>query len=165
MAQKADCTENKPVREDLANEDVIEVHTVQSVLSRTSQPFRTTVKLIDNDRKETEFINAIVDDGAMVAAIDTGLYEKLRKKIDGWGRSTRRMRMANGELVLAEATWTGKVQLKGLEVDGSFEVFDSGGSWQLLFGKPLLEQFKAVHEYTTDTIKVSDGKTARTVFN
>ncbi|KAJ7352144.1 hypothetical protein DFH08DRAFT_956955 [Mycena albidolilacea] len=41
-----------------------------------------------------------------------------------------------------------------------FEVFPSGGSWSFLFGKPLLECFAAVHDYGTDTIRISgkDGE-------
>ncbi|KAK7451762.1 hypothetical protein VKT23_012441 [Stygiomarasmius scandens] len=55
--------------------------------------------------------------------------------------------------------------MKGLEVEGSFEVFDSKGSWQLLFGKPLLQRFQAIHEYKNDTIHISMGPESRTVFN
>lgn len=36
----------------------------------------------------------------------------------------------------------------------SFEVFDSGGVWSMLIGKPLLEQLQAVHDYTNDTIVI-----------
>ncbi len=37
---------------------------------------------------------------------------------------------------------------------GSFEVFSSGGGWDFLFGKPLLEAFKAVHDYKTDLVRI-----------
>src|ERR1700691_5111771 len=36
--------------------------------------------------------------------------------------------------------------------NGTFEIFASGGAWNVLFGKPLLQAFGAIHEYTTDTI-------------
>ena len=43
-------------------------------------------------------------------------------------------------------------------VHGSFEVFDSGGSWRFLFGKPLMRLFKAVHAYEFDTVTISSGE-------
>ncbi|KAK7451694.1 hypothetical protein VKT23_012373 [Stygiomarasmius scandens] len=146
------------------NDDIIDVHTVQSVLSRTSTPFSTAVQLVDSS-KRTAYVTALVDDGAMVAAIDVGIYRDLEGKIGGWGPPRRRMRMADGRVVPAIASWSGSVRLKGIEVEGSFEVFDSGGSWSLLFGKPLLEKFKAVHEYEGDTIHITNGKEVRTIFN
>jgi hypothetical protein len=38
--------------------------------------------------------------------------------------------------------------------NAAFEVFDSGGKWDFLFGKTLLETFKAVHEYDLDRITI-----------
>ncbi|THU92472.1 hypothetical protein K435DRAFT_593696, partial [Dendrothele bispora CBS 962.96] len=111
------------------------------------------------------YVTALVDDGAMVAAMDVNTYRELEGKIGGWGTSNRRMRMADGHLVPAIASWSGTVSIKGIEAPASFEVFDSGGSWSLLFGKPLLEQFKAVHEYQNDTIRITDGKKSKMVFN
>ncbi|KAJ3902106.1 hypothetical protein F5879DRAFT_991305 [Lentinula edodes] len=52
------------------------------------------------------------------------------------------------------------------EVEGGFEVFDSGGSWNFLFGKPLLEKFAAVHDYQKDSILLRGRKgNIREVFN
>ena len=48
--------------------------------------------------------------------------------------------------------------LKGHIVKGVFEVFPSGGRWSLLFRKPLLKQFKAIHDYKHDTLMIpQDG--------
>ena len=44
--------------------------------------------------------------------------------------------------------------MKGVSTDVVFEVFDSGGKWDFLFGKTLLESFKAVHNYEGDTITI-----------
>ncbi|RXW14873.1 hypothetical protein EST38_g10981 [Candolleomyces aberdarensis] len=38
--------------------------------------------------------------------------------------------------------------------EGDFEVFSSGGAWTVLIGKPLLEGFGAIHDYSTDTISI-----------
>jgi hypothetical protein len=41
----------------------------------------------------------------------------------------------------------------------AFEVFPSGGSWSMLDSKPLLKQFKAIHDYKDDMLKISvNGK-------
>lgn len=140
------------------------MRTIESVLSRESEPFNTSVELVDG-MKRVAWVTALVDDGAMAACMDVAIYNELRTKISGWGPSTKFMRMADGRLVPAVTQWMGKVGVKGLEVDGSFEVFDSRGSWQVLFGKPLLSRFKALHEYEGDTIRIRVGDQARTVFN
>src|ERR1700683_4999816 len=62
--------------------------------------------------------------------------------------------MANGTCVPSQGCWSGDVSLGGRTVKGSFEVFPSGGGWSLLFGKPLLEKFKAIHDYESDTLKI-----------
>ncbi|KAK7040682.1 hypothetical protein VNI00_009588 [Paramarasmius palmivorus] len=110
-------------------------------------------------------VRASVDDGAMVPAIDEAVYREMKDKIGGWRPSSKWFRVANGALVPGVASWTGKVRIKGVEVIGTFEVFDSGGSWKILFGKPLLKQFRAIHDYEEDSIKVRDGKNIRKVFN
>ena len=35
-----------------------------------------------------------------------------------------------------------------------FEIFPSGGSWALLFGKPLMKMFNMEHCYTDNTISL-----------
>ena len=51
--------------------------------------------------------------------------------------------------------------MNGIEVEGELEVFESGGQWDLLFGKPLLEKYKAIHDYGKDTIVIKKGKETR----
>ncbi|KAJ3911611.1 hypothetical protein F5877DRAFT_85743 [Lentinula edodes] len=60
----------------------------------------------------------------------------------------------------------GRVNNQGAEAEGGFEVSDSGGSWNFLFGKPLLEKFAAVHDYQKDSILLRGRKgNIREVFN
>ncbi|GAW03058.1 Retrovirus-related Pol polyprotein from transposon opus Includes: ame: Full=Protease [Lentinula edodes] len=74
--------------------------------------------------------------------------------------------MANGTVVPGAARWTGRISVEGVEVEGEFEVFDSGGSWKFLFGKPLLERFSAVHDYRKESIMLHGKRGAwREVFN
>ncbi|KAJ3713125.1 hypothetical protein C8R42DRAFT_551550, partial [Lentinula raphanica] len=118
-----------------------------------SKPFRMEIQLTDREGVGAS-VMAMVDDGAMVAAMDSGVYHRLREEIGGWSSSVRRFRMADGSVVPGVASWEGRISVGGIAVDGIFEVFDSGGSWQFLFGKPLLESFRAVHDYRNDTLRV-----------
>ena len=61
--------------------------------------------------------------------------------------------------------WIGDVMLGGKTACASFEIFPSGGGWSLLFGKPLLEQFKAVHNYGDDTLLILLNGEWRTLTN
>lgn len=101
-------------------------------------------------------VRALFDDGAMVSAMCTSVFEKIKHRLHNWSESQRRLRMANGNIVRAVAKWTGTVRIEGAKAQSTFEVFDSGGSWGFLFGKPMLQAFAAVHEYTSDTIRVRD---------
>ncbi|KAJ3709711.1 hypothetical protein C8R42DRAFT_555775, partial [Lentinula raphanica] len=99
-------------------------------------------------------VEALVDGGAMVAAMDKSCYERVKDKIKGWENSTKRLRMANGVVVSAVAQWRGKVKLQGVTVEGVLQVFDSGGSWEVLLGKPLLHALGAVHDFRDDSLHV-----------
>src|SRR5882757_148268 len=67
--------------------------------------------------------------------------------------------MADNRIVPSEGTWEGEVTVQGVTRKGEFEVFDSGGAWTALFGKPLLREFKAVHDYETDEIRLWKNET------
>ncbi|KAG1774665.1 hypothetical protein EV702DRAFT_1237852 [Suillus placidus] len=73
--------------------------------------------------------------------------------------------MANGTIVPSKAVWRGEVVIAGIRTQGEFEVFDSGGGWSFLFGKPLLQAFKAVHEYETDTVRIMGEGGSATICN
>jgi hypothetical protein len=70
--------------------------------------------------------------------------------------------MANGTIVPSLACWEGPIQLVNVTIKGSFEVFDSGGNWAFLLGKPLLRCFKAKQNFGTDTVEIAanDGSVA-----
>jgi len=62
--------------------------------------------------------------------------------------------MADGSIVKSLGTWEGEIEVEGVRVYGSFEIFDSRGNWDFLFGKRLLTAFKAVHDYGEDKVTV-----------
>jgi len=70
--------------------------------------------------------------------------------------------MANGVIVPSQATWRGVIDLGGAEAEGEFEVFDSGGGWAFLFGKPLLCVFKARHYFEDDTVAITGANNVST---
>ena len=47
--------------------------------------------------------------------------------------------------------------IEGVHVWGSFIVFESGGSWEFLLGKPLLTALHAIHDYTSDTVTIANN--------
>lgn len=116
-----------------------------------THPFITKVELKGTTGQSVS-VTAFIDDGAMVAAMDTRVYGRVKGSLMGWRKSGRRLRMANGAIVSASASWRGHMLFGGLRRLITFEVFDSGGSWEFLFGKPLLERFGAVHDYTEDVL-------------
>lgn len=65
--------------------------------------------------------------------------------------------MVDGKIVRAEAVWTGTIQIDDICIQGSFEVFNSGGSWSFLFGKPLMKAFDTVHYYLEDVVTIRSG--------
>ncbi|KAL0069609.1 hypothetical protein AAF712_003267 [Marasmius tenuissimus] len=101
----------------------------------------------------------------MIVGLNKEVYEKVKNEVGGWGKSKKWMRMADGALVPGIASWQGVMKVKDLEVETALEVFDSGEQWDLLFGKPLLERFEAVHDYGKDMLVVKKGKEIRRIFN
>jgi hypothetical protein len=73
--------------------------------------------------------------------------------------------MANGCVIPSKAYWQGHINLGGIRTTISFEVFDSGGNWAFLFGKPSLEAFKAIHDYGNDTVTITGIGGSTTISN
>lgn len=73
--------------------------------------------------------------------------------------------MADRKIVRVEAVWTGTIQITDVCIQGLFEVFDSGGSWSFLFGKPLMKAFDAVHYYSKDVVTIGSGGCTATLCN
>ncbi|KAJ6571987.1 hypothetical protein B0H19DRAFT_1255915 [Mycena capillaripes] len=101
------------------------------------------------------------DGGAMIAAMDKLYWETHKHRMGGGRPSSKTLRMASGQLVDSEATWEGVIEVEGIRVEGKFEVFDSGGGWTFLFGKPLQTAFSAIHDYKKDIVTIeAKGKRA-----
>ena len=101
---------------------------------------------------------SVFDDGASVNAIDETLYQTLKGRLTALLPSGRILRMADGRKIPSAGVWKGKVTVKGVCREGAFEIFKSNRAWAMLFGKPLLKTFKALHDYTEDTIRMPTEK-------
>jgi hypothetical protein len=133
---------------------IFDLYSVSSSERRKSVPFIQNVLLQGGGGEE--ILEAIVDDGAMANAIDEDTYRKARRGIGELEWSGRVLRMADGRIVPSRGRWCGRVTFGGVERQGEFEVFPSGGAWVVLFGKPLLGDFGAWHGYEEDVIMLRD---------
>jgi hypothetical protein len=118
-----------------------------------SLPFVHGVE-IAGPKGEVVRFRSVFDDGASVNTIDETLYHTLKNRLIALAPSGKILRMADGRRVPSAGVWRGKVTVKGVSREGTFEVFKSNGAWAMLFGKPLLKIFNAVHDYTEDTIRI-----------
>ena len=108
---------------------------------------------------------ANVDDGAMKEVMSSDMFRKVKHRLGPALPSSQLLRVANGVVIQSEARWEGRIEANGISADVSFEVFDSGGKWDFLFGKTLLEMFKAIHTYESDEITIRGGKGNATLYN
>lgn len=123
----------------------------------TSIPFVYGVEL-SGPKGETVRFRSVFDDGALANAIDEKMYLTSKGRLTTLEPSSRILKMADGRLVPSLGVWKGRVTVKGVSQLGTFQVLNSNGAWALLFGKPLLEAFKAVHDYSQDIIRLPQGK-------
>jgi hypothetical protein len=128
----------------------------QAIRTQTSNPF-LTVPHLHGPQGERIRILAIVDNGAMINAIDTAAFQRIARRLSPLSPSSRTLRMADGSLVSSTGVWTGTISWGPINIQTAFEVFPSGGSWRMLIGKPLLEQVRAIHDYSSDAILLPHG--------
>ncbi|KAH7919477.1 hypothetical protein BV22DRAFT_987923, partial [Leucogyrophana mollusca] len=136
----------------------------KSLSPSTCKPFLQCIELA-GPKGEVVRVKALFDDGAMVGAMCSTVFHKVKHRLGGWQPSTRKLRMANGTVIRSKAIWHGEITIGQVQAKGHFEVFNSGGGWQFLFGKPLLQAFKAVHEYETDVVHISNASVTNTLRN
>jgi hypothetical protein len=129
--------------------------------TETEIPFAHQIK-IHGPQGEVVRTPALFDGAAMVAAMCTSLFNIVKHRLGKWQTSQKLLRMANGTIVPSLARWEGPIQLANVTIKGSFEVFDSGGNWAFLLGKPLLRCFKAKQDFGMDTVEIAanDGSVA-----
>ena len=127
-------------------------------------PFQHTLRLL-GPQGEVVRVSALFDGCAMTSVMCASVFEKVKHRLGHWSSSTKQLRMGDGTIVPSQAVWRGKMQLSDLVVEGEFEVFDSGGSWGFLLGKPALRSFQAVQEYGPDTVNINNNCKTVTLLN
>jgi hypothetical protein len=128
----------------------------------TEVPFAHQIQL-HGPQGEIVRIQALFDGAAMVAVMCVSLFNQVKHRLGNWQPSRKLLRVANGTLMPSQARWEGTIQLADITIKGSFEVFDSGGSWAFLLGKPLLRQFRAKQCFGTDTVEIGTNEGSVTV--
>ena len=66
-------------------------------------------------RGEVAWIWSMFDDGAMLNAIDAGVFETVKGRLTELTVSLKILRMADGHLVPSLRVWDGEVEVKGLQ--------------------------------------------------
>ena len=135
--------------------DIAEIYTVGTESGKSlleeSDPFVHKVAL-QGPKGEAVRIRGVFDDGATMHAIDLRVFETLKHRLSRPKDSDHILRMADGSLVPSSGKWIGIIEVGGVSLEGAFEIFPSGNSWALLFGKPLLKTFDMTHRYKNDTV-------------
>ena len=90
------------------------------------------------------------------------MFKKVKHRLGRTTPSSQLLRVANGVVIRSEAKWKGKIKVNGVSSEVIFEVFDSGGKWDFLFRKTLLESFKAIHNYESNKI-ILQGRRGKTM--
>jgi len=135
------------------------------MLSQKEAPF-TQWLLLHGPQGEVVRVKALFDGGAMVGAMCASFFKKIQHRLQGQTKvSNRRLCVANGVIVPSQSVWSRTLELGGLRAEGEFEIFDSGGGWEFLFGKPLLHCFKAMHDFNKDTVTIRSGHKSVTLCN
>ena len=94
------------------------------------------------------------DDGALANTMSITKFNTIKHHLGYCRPSPRWLHMADRSLMKPKARWEGKMEIEGVQVFGSFEVFNSRGNWEFLLGKLLLMALHMVHEYTHDTVTI-----------
>jgi hypothetical protein len=119
-------------------------------------PFQHRIKL-HGPQGEIVWLKSTFDNGAMVNAVDLESFQQVQHRLTPLGKSDQILHMVDGRLVPSAGIWNGEVTVGNTSHGGTFEVFDSNGAWVVLFGKPLLKTFKAVHDYDLDIVRIPNG--------
>ncbi|KAJ7444330.1 hypothetical protein FB451DRAFT_1434515 [Mycena latifolia] len=107
----------------------------------------------------------LLDTGAQIGAMDKTFYLSKGRRLGKITASPRWLKMADGNPVVPYRRWEGELELEGVCVSGVFDIFDSGGGWTVLVGKPLQAALGVVHDVKTDVVTICAGGKSATLTN
>jgi hypothetical protein len=122
----------------------------------TEVPFVHGISL-NGPKGSVVHVRGVFDSGAMVNAMCSSVYNKVKHRLSALRTSKRRLRMADGSIIPSIGQWVGRISIGKAAVVCAFEVFPSGGSWAFLVGKPMQRLFGAIHNHATDEVSIPNG--------
>ncbi|KAJ7750673.1 hypothetical protein DFH07DRAFT_746042, partial [Mycena maculata] len=102
-------------------------------------------------------VTAQVDDGASRNCISLKRWKGYGHCLSALVPSKTRLGVASGGKIWPYGRRWGEVGVGGVRAAGWFEVFECGGAFDVLLGKPWLHSVRAVHDYETDEIRIRSG--------
>ena len=138
-------TENSHVTSSFSNNDHVDLCVVGgTTLENLVHLFVHPVGLEGKAGSVVE-MDSLFDDRVMVNSICKDKFALKKDALEKFTTSEKSLCMVDGTIVPSYRCWSGGVTLGGRTVKVTFKIFPSRGSWSLLFGKPLLQAFKAIH--------------------
>lgn len=127
------------------------------------KPFQHALELVAGTGGERTRRVGTFDGGALIGGLCWRTYERMEEGMRRLAPSKKILRMADGNLVPSRGVWIGMLRVEEVSVRVRLEVFDSGGCWEILVGKPVLRQLKAVHDYWRDTVTIGEREGGESV--
>ena len=134
---------------------IVDLYTVGHNSEKPTQPFIHQLS-INTGIGGLVHVQANIDDSALTNAMSITKFNAIKHRLGYYKPSPRLLHMAEGSIVKPKAVWEGQMEIGGVQVFGSFKVFESGGSWEFLLGKPTLTALHSIHEYMGDTITIEN---------
>ncbi|QRW02375.1 integrase core domain protein [Ceratobasidium sp. AG-Ba] len=97
-----------------------------------------------------------VDAGSQANVMDAALWAANQVRLGPLLPTRTLLRVADGKASKCLGKWRGVIEMDRVGVRTEFEVFDSGGAFEVLLGKPWLTLVKAEQRFEDDSLKL-DG--------
>ncbi|KAJ6580670.1 hypothetical protein B0H19DRAFT_982226, partial [Mycena capillaripes] len=100
-------------------------------------------------------VSAHVDDGSSRNCMSLARWKRYGHCLGSPLRPpTRKLSVADGKTIWPFGRWQGEVAVGGVRVQAWFEVFECGGAFDIILGKPWLHSVRAIHDYDSDEIQI-----------
>ena len=161
----AEQSQSACISHELTEYEIVDLYSVgHEQRKKDTIPFIHMLSL-EGPKGEAACIWGLSDDGALVNVICSTIFDKVKKCLGPGATSKRQLQMANGSIIPSKMYWEGYVNLRGIGAKITFKVFNSGGNWAFLFGKPSLETFNTIHDYRNDTVFIAGIGSSTTIPN
>ncbi|GAB1528396.1 hypothetical protein RhiTH_011590 [Rhizoctonia solani] len=104
------------------------------------------------EEKQAVKSRGTIDAGSQANVLNAALWAANKSSLGPLKPSQTLLQVADGKASQCLGQWTGQVKLAGQAQWSSFEVFDLGGAFKVLLGKPWLTQAKATQPFINNTL-------------